>query len=159
MYEQSSQLSFEQVLLFSCYRWEIEAKPGQPVWVSSLESGRAGFRLRFGLAVKLVPCSIWVRAYAEVNRIVDVQTPRKDGASKNFRGIQVGTLNRTRNKHLACSHVLIVGDICRFPDWDTSCVPHTDGNRVSRGLIVALVLLVFVLLFVGGLVFWFRKHR
>lgn len=158
MYEQSSQLSFEQVLLFSCYRWEIEAKPGQPVWVSSLESGRAGFRLRFGLAVKLVPSSMST-SICWSERITDVQTPRKDGASKNFRGIQVGTLNRTRNKHLACSHVLIVGDICRFPDWDTSCVPHTDGNHVSRGLIVALVLLVFVLLFVGGLVFWFRKHR
>uniref|UniRef100_A0A4W2HXW6 Antigen-presenting glycoprotein CD1d-like n=1 Tax=Bos indicus x Bos taurus TaxID=30522 RepID=A0A4W2HXW6_BOBOX len=42
---------------------------------------------------------------------------------------------------------------------DQDIILYWDGNRVSRGLIVALVLLVFVLLFVGGLVFWFRKHR
>ncbi|XP_055439868.1 antigen-presenting glycoprotein CD1d-like [Bubalus kerabau] len=42
---------------------------------------------------------------------------------------------------------------------DQDIILYWDGNRVSRGLIVALVLLVLVLLFVGGLVFWFRKHR
>ena len=52
----------------------------------------------------------------------------------------------------------------RGPDTDSRAetypaFPHTDGKRVSRGLIVVLVILVFVLLFVGGLVFWFRKHR
>lgn len=53
----------------------------------------------------------------------------------------------------------------REPDTDSQTVthpvfPHTDGNRVSRGLIVVLVILVvFILLVVGGLVFWFRKHR
>ena len=51
----------------------------------------------------------------------------------------------------------------RGPDADSQTethpvFPHTDGNRVSRGLIVVLVIL-FVLLFVGGLVFWCRKHR
>uniref|UniRef100_A0A4W2DEI1 Ig-like domain-containing protein n=1 Tax=Bos indicus x Bos taurus TaxID=30522 RepID=A0A4W2DEI1_BOBOX len=42
---------------------------------------------------------------------------------------------------------------------DQDIILYWDGNHVSRGLIVILVLLVFVLLFVGGLVFWFRKHR
>ncbi|XDC69858.1 hypothetical protein R6Z07F_001031 [Ovis aries] len=42
---------------------------------------------------------------------------------------------------------------------DQDIILYWDGKRVSRGLIVVLVILVFVLLFVGGLVFWFRKHR
>uniref|UniRef100_A0A4W2DJL8 Ig-like domain-containing protein n=1 Tax=Bos indicus x Bos taurus TaxID=30522 RepID=A0A4W2DJL8_BOBOX len=42
---------------------------------------------------------------------------------------------------------------------DQDIILYWNGNHVSRGLIVILVLLVFVLLFVGGLVFWFRKHR
>uniref|UniRef100_A0A8C2NMN1 Immunoglobulin C1-set domain-containing protein n=1 Tax=Capra hircus TaxID=9925 RepID=A0A8C2NMN1_CAPHI len=43
-----------------------------------------------------------------------------------------------------------------------SCrVKHSSlGDQdIILGLIVVLVILVFVLLFVGGLVFWFRKHR
>ncbi|XP_065757634.1 antigen-presenting glycoprotein CD1d-like isoform X1 [Muntiacus reevesi] len=43
---------------------------------------------------------------------------------------------------------------------DQDIILYWDGNRVSTGLIVVLVILVvFVLLVVGGLVFWFRKHR
>ncbi|XP_043308399.1 antigen-presenting glycoprotein CD1d-like [Cervus canadensis] len=43
---------------------------------------------------------------------------------------------------------------------DQDIILNWDGNRVSRGLIVVLVILVvFVLLVVGGFVFWFRKHR
>ncbi|XP_020766757.2 antigen-presenting glycoprotein CD1d-like [Odocoileus virginianus] len=43
---------------------------------------------------------------------------------------------------------------------DQDIILYWDGNRVSRGLIVVLVILVvFILLVVGGLVFWFRKHR
>ncbi|XP_055258433.1 antigen-presenting glycoprotein CD1d-like [Moschus berezovskii] len=42
---------------------------------------------------------------------------------------------------------------------DQDLVLYWDGNRVSRSLIVVLVILAFVLLFVGGLVFWFKKRR
>ena len=47
--------------------------------------------------MKLVPASVCVPAYTEVNGIIDAQTPRKDEASLIFREIQVGTLDRTRN--------------------------------------------------------------
>ncbi|XP_055258430.1 antigen-presenting glycoprotein CD1d-like isoform X2 [Moschus berezovskii] len=42
---------------------------------------------------------------------------------------------------------------------DQDLVLYWDGNRVSRSLIVVLVILAFVLLFAGGLVFWFKKRR
>lgn len=42
---------------------------------------------------------------------------------------------------------------------DQDIILYWDGNRFSTGLIVVLVILVFILLVVGGLVFWFRKHR
>ncbi|XP_060976412.1 antigen-presenting glycoprotein CD1d-like isoform X2 [Dama dama] len=55
------------------------------------------------------------------------------------------------------------GQSCRVKHsslGDQDIILNWDGNRVSRGLIVVLVILVvFVLLVVGGLVFWFRKHR
>lgn len=81
----------------------------------------------------LVPASICVRAYADVNGIIDAQTPRKDGVSINFTGIQVGTLDRTRNKHLACSHVLTVGDLMQIPRLRHTLCSPTQMGTVSPG--------------------------
>ena len=84
--------------------------------------------------MKLLPASICVPAYAEVNGIIDTQTLRKDGVCINFTGIQVGTLDRTGNKHLACSQVITVGDLMQIPGLRTPCVPPHRWEPCLQGL-------------------------